>query len=133
MNQQKLWSTEQCRCCGVLKETDAFHLFEHASKVLTLERLLIFEKLFVLIQRWEVEDEIKELLYQTLISNQNYSPPEYLQHVVDDLESFGIRNLWHSFFLTSVVTIVHNDLVLGRRLVVKLLKFLILQLHCLWI
>ena len=53
--------------------------------------------------------------------------------MVDDLESFGIRNLWYSFFPTLVVTIVHDDLVLGRRLVVRLLKFLILQLYYLWI
>ena len=60
-------------------------------------------------------------------------PPDHLQYVIDDLESFGIRNLWHGFFPTLVVAIVYDDLVLGRRLIVRLLKFLILQLHCLWI
>ena len=61
--------------------------------MLSLEYSQIFEQLFILLQKWEMTDEVKELLFQTLTEENNYLPPEDLTSVKNDLDVFGTRNL----------------------------------------
>jgi len=76
-----------------------------------------------------VTDKVKELLFQTLTEEKDYLPPEDLTSVKNDLDVFGTRNLWHGFFLILVVDILHKDLVTSRKLLLKLIVFLLQNLH----
>ena len=74
-------------------------------------------------------DKVKELLFQTLIEENDYLPPEDLTSVKNDLDIFGMRNLWHGFFPILVVDILYEDLVTSRKLLSKLIAFLLRNLH----
>ena len=93
MKQQQLWFSEQCRYYGAIDEVDTFYLFWCPNEVLSLEQSQIFEQLFILLQKWEVTDKVKELLFQTLTEEKDYLSPEDLTSVKNDLDVFRIRNL----------------------------------------
>ena len=66
----------------------------------------------------ETDEKVKELVFQALTENENYVPPEELVLVYNDLALLGLRNLWHSFLLLSLLDLVDEDIILSRRKVV---------------
>jgi uncharacterized membrane-anchored protein YjiN (DUF445 family) len=57
------------------------------------ERKEVIDKLFQLMLNWEVKDEVKELIYQTLVDNNEYKPLSKLSSVYIDMQRLGRRNL----------------------------------------
>ena len=76
---------------------------------------------------------MKECLYQSLSGNDRYSPPRYLRPLFADLSSIGLRNLWHGMFPSTILPILHHDLLVASSMLQKLLKLLITGLHRIWI
>jgi len=76
---------------------------------------------------------VKECLYQSLSGNDRYSPPHYLRPLFVDLSSIGLRNLWYRIFPSTILSILHHDLLVASSMLQKLLKLLITGLHHIWI
>lgn len=76
MKQKSLWNTSQCRCCATTTEVDTFHILHYSNELLKEERHKIFEMLFNNVARYEVPDELKELMYQVLTGDPDYVHPD---------------------------------------------------------
>ena len=65
----------------------------------------MFESLFQMLRRWEIDDEVKEMKYQMATLNDEHVALERLQRQCQDLIRLGVRNLWHGFLLCSVAAV----------------------------
>jgi len=86
--QNRKLATDQYRCCRE-PEQETFHIFEYSNRILCNKRKDIIDKLFNSILNWEVEDEVKELIYQILAGNEEYKLLYNLYRVYNDIVALG--------------------------------------------
>ena len=93
----------------------------------------MFDSIFGLINRLDLENDIKEVIFQVLVGNRDYSPVSRVSNMHKDLLETGRRNLWSGVFLNLVTIAIHSDILCTRRIISKICRQCILGLHRLWI
>ena len=58
MNQMGCWDSEMCRCYGECTEDDTFHIFECQNETIDYEREEVFDLIFGMINRLDLENDI---------------------------------------------------------------------------
>ena len=71
-------------------------------------------------------------MHQVLTGDPDYAPADEFELVHSDLILLGLRNFWHGLFPSSLMDILDEDIVFGRRKLARLIKLLVMQLHKLW-
>ena len=123
--------SDQYRCCGEL-EYDTFHIFECDNRILRKEVEAIEDSLFCSMLNWEVNKEVKEMIFQSLVGNERYDLPLHLSRIFMEMMKLGRRNLWYSFYPILLAVAMDYDIILARRYLLRLIKTTSLLMNKLW-
>ena len=85
--------------------------------------------MFRLINRLDLENNIKEVIFQVLVGNRDYSPISRVSNMHKDLLEIGRRNLWSRVFPNLVTIVIHSDILYTRRIISKICRQCILGSH----
>ena len=127
--QQNLIGSIVYRCCRTHNKVNSFYIFDCTNEHIIQSRHSAFDALFYTISLFQITSDMKELLFQTLINNKNYNPLPSLSNIYSNLSSFGIDNLQHGFYLVLIIVAIHSDILIARRVMIKLIKVCFTRLH----
>ena len=101
--QRKLLGSTIYRYCGVINQVNSFHSFYYVNEHITKVKHQLFDHLFDTIFCFDILEELKEVIFQTLIDNRDFSPPTFFIGLYSLLQSFGIKNLWYRVTLVALL------------------------------
>ena len=87
------------------------------------------ETVFAFLEKQDISDEVKELIYQVSGNNKYYVTPSTLSLPCRDLLIVGLRNRWHGFIPSSLMTMLHQDILVAKRIARNLILVLVQQLY----
>ena len=73
MKQIDYWLSNTYRYCNVEIESDTY-VFQCVNYAIMIEREEVFDSLFMLLLKSDIESSVKELLLQTLLNNEDHTP-----------------------------------------------------------
>ena len=88
------------------------------------------ETVFTFLAKQDASNEVKELVYQVAGDNKDYVPPSTLSVPCRDLLFVGLRNGWYGFIPSSLMSMMHYDILVTERIARNLILVLVQQLHC---
>ena len=88
---------------------NSFHSFYYVNEHITKVKHQLFDRLFDTIFCFDILEELKEVIFQTLIDNRDFLPPTSFIGLYLSLQSFGIRNLWHRVTPVTLLDQLHID------------------------
>ena len=92
----------------------------------------VMETVFTFLAKQDASNEVKELIYQVSGNNKYYVTPSTLSLPCRDLLIVGLRNGWHGFISSSLIAMLHQDILVAKRIARNLILVLVRKLHRLW-
>ena len=80
---------------------------------------------FTFLAKQDISNEVKELIYQVAGNNKDYIPLSTLSIPYQDLLIVGLRNLWHSFIPSSLISILHYNILVAKKIARNLIFVLV--------
>ena len=71
-----LWQLSKCRCYNKDNEKDTFHSILCDNEVISIKREEVFNQIFTFLDWNEMDNELKEMILQILVGNEEYYPLE---------------------------------------------------------
>ena len=120
MKQYKQWQSSICRCCLNEEENDATHYIVCQHNNLVKEHDIVFNNICNTITEFDCRLELKELIYQRLMNNDDYYPLTYLSVINSEIKKIRRRYLWHRILLIALMKLLYHDRRIASVILVKL-------------
>ena len=74
------------------------------------------EIVFTFLVKQDISNEVKELIYQVAGNNKDYIFSSALSVPCRDLLIVELRNVCYGFILSSLISILHHNILVARRI-----------------